>query len=165
MGLFLGILSICFVDWLARVMDKLALVLNKAIENIAVLSADVSKLKSANTQLVSRCAVADAKINELEGRIAMMESNVNPDVFLDVIKLEELMIKICRENPNNLGPKGPAGDTGPMGRTGPIGATGCIGANGMTGATGATGAQGCQGLSGPQGVQGEPGIQIGRAHV
>ena len=47
-----------------------------------------------------------------------IENRIDPSIAIDKIELENVMIKLCRENPNNLGPKGPIGDKGPMGDTG-----------------------------------------------
>jgi hypothetical protein len=120
-------------------MDTLATLLNKSIENITALNAELNKLKASHQLLTSKYLESCTIIKDLQSRITSLETRVNPDVAIDYIRLEELMIKICRENPNNLGPKGPPGDIGPTGAPGPTGPTGCIGANGMTGATGPTG--------------------------
>ena len=139
-------------------MDTIATLLNKTIENITNLNSELNKLKSSHNILTNKYLDSCNTITYLQNKITTLEKYVNPNISIDFIQLEELMIKICQENPNNLGPKGPIGDTGYQGDTGCTGATGCIGANGMTGATGFTGSQGQQGIKGIDGNMGAIGM-------
>jgi Collagen triple helix repeat (20 copies) len=74
-------------------------------------------------------------------------------------------------NWNQVGPKGPKGNTGaqgpkgPKGATGPQGPQGPKGAQGPQGPQGAQGPQGPQGPTGPQGPQGPAGISVGNSAI
>ena len=108
-------------------MDTLANLLNKALENINKLNDELYKLKSSHINLSNKYIESCKTIVSLETRISNIEKCINPEIALDQSKLESLIIKICQENPMNLGPKGPVGDKGEKGDTGPVGPTGQIG--------------------------------------
>ena len=138
-------------------METIATLLNKSIENISRLNDEIIKLRASHIELSKNYHKSCQIINDLESRITIFEHCINPEIAIDTIKLEELMIKICRENPNNLGPKGPHGDTGCTGPRGDTGPRGNIGISGNPGFTGPTGPQGEKGIPGIKGLQGDRG--------
>ena len=98
-------------------MDTLATLLNKSLENINKLNDEMNKLKASHIALMNKYNTSCQTISILEKKINTIENRIDPSIAIDKVELENVMIKLCRENPNNLGPKGPIGDKGPMGDT------------------------------------------------
>ena len=72
-------------------MDTLAILLNKALENINNINDDMSQLKLSHITLINKYKASCQTIIYLEHKVKELQDAINPEVAIDINKLENLI--------------------------------------------------------------------------
>jgi len=137
--------------------ETLGLAVDKIVGNLKIIYGKLDTYTDLIGNMSLKMDAMAAYVEELETRLAHIESVMDPATGLDGNKLRDTVGEILKRDFGKLGPVGPAGAPGPVGLPGPIGAVGPqgpVGEAGPRGAVGPSGPAGSIGAVGPMGPAG-----------
>ena len=141
-------------------MDIIANHLEVLTTKITDINRKLMYLEQKNIVLEKNDKEKTNQIQNLVKIIKVFDTKTDPNIAISNGKLEELMIKICKEKVGKLGPKGPMGDKGPTGDIGRTGDKGPLGNKGPLGDKGPEGNKGPVGNIGEKGLKGDKGWMV-----
>ena len=149
--------------------ETLGLAVDKIVGNLKIIYGKLDQYTELIGNMSLKMDGMAAYVEELETRLAHIETVMDPATGLDSQKLRDTVGEILKRDFGKLGPVGPRGEKGevgdrgavgqcgPRGEVGERGPRGEIGERGPSGAIGLKGADGCMGLAGPDGRPGADG--------
>ena len=136
--------------------ETLGLAVDKIVGNLKIIYGKLDTYTDLIGNMSLKMDAMAAYVEELETRLAHIETVMDPATGLDGQKLRDTVGEILKRDFGKLGPVGPQG---PAGVQGPPGDRGLPGVQGPQGERGLPGVPGCKGADGAMGLRGEPGPQ------